>query len=88
MHIALVSDLDTSAMGIVERTTLRLRQWKAKLLAEPSPAVEVEAPDADESQIKGGSRKDENKREIATEMEYAKRNKINREVLRREMAGH
>ena len=44
-QLALIKDIDTSNMGRIQRTTLKLRQWKAKMLAEPHPVVEVEIPD-------------------------------------------
>ena len=42
IRLALVSDIDKSGMSTISRTLLKARQWKAKLLAEPAPMVEVE----------------------------------------------
>ena len=42
--IARISEVDTSQMGRIDRTIIKLRKWKAKLLAEPPPVVEVSVP--------------------------------------------
>eukprot|EP01138_Halocafeteria_seosinensis_P002469 gb/GECG01002526.1/.p1 GENE.gb/GECG01002526.1/~~gb/GECG01002526.1/.p1 ORF type:complete len:332 (+),score=43.84 gb/GECG01002526.1/:1-996(+) len=42
IHVALASSVNTQAMSRLDRTKLKLRQWKAKLLAEPPPLVEIE----------------------------------------------
>ena len=42
IKLASMVNLDTSNMKRVEFAKLKLRQWKAKLLAEPPPVVEVE----------------------------------------------
>ena len=41
IQIARISEIDTSAMSTLDRTIMKLRQWKAKLLAEPPPVVKV-----------------------------------------------
>ena len=41
MKLALASDIDKSALSNVAKATLKLRQWKATLLAAPPPLVEV-----------------------------------------------
>ena len=45
MKLAKISDLDTSHMSSIDRTVIRLRKWKARLLAEPTPVVAVSLPE-------------------------------------------
>ena len=45
LHIAQIRELDTSQMTTIDRAIIKLRQWKAKLLAEPPPVVAVSAPE-------------------------------------------
>ena len=45
MQIARISDLDTSQMSPIDRAMIKLRKWKAKILAEPPPVVAVSLPE-------------------------------------------
>ena len=47
MKIARTSDIDTSKMSTIDRTIIKLRQWKARILAEPPPVVEIRCSDAE-----------------------------------------
>lgn len=46
LHIARLRDIDTSAMATIDRTIIKLRQWKARLLAEPPPVVAIASLDS------------------------------------------
>ena len=45
VHLARIDDIDTSGMKIADRAVLKLRKWKAVLLAEVPPMVEVKRTD-------------------------------------------
>eukprot|EP01138_Halocafeteria_seosinensis_P006371 gb/GECG01006513.1/.p1 GENE.gb/GECG01006513.1/~~gb/GECG01006513.1/.p1 ORF type:complete len:1720 (+),score=191.95 gb/GECG01006513.1/:1-5160(+) len=52
IRLALASKVDTSSMGTVDRSILKLRQWKAKIMGELPPMVEVQVDGEDESEGK------------------------------------
>ena len=41
VKVAMISDVDVSDMSKLSRTRLKLRQWKAAILAQPTPLVEI-----------------------------------------------
>eukprot|EP01138_Halocafeteria_seosinensis_P007584 gb/GECG01007752.1/.p1 GENE.gb/GECG01007752.1/~~gb/GECG01007752.1/.p1 ORF type:complete len:1247 (+),score=146.21 gb/GECG01007752.1/:1-3741(+) len=55
LRVASVMDLETSEMKQIDRIRIQLRLWKAKLLAEPPPLVEVEVRNVATDTNHGGS---------------------------------
>eukprot|EP01138_Halocafeteria_seosinensis_P006439 gb/GECG01006582.1/.p1 GENE.gb/GECG01006582.1/~~gb/GECG01006582.1/.p1 ORF type:complete len:1176 (+),score=175.91 gb/GECG01006582.1/:1-3528(+) len=45
LQVAVAADVNTGHLERLERAQLRLRQWKARLLAEPPPLIQVESSD-------------------------------------------
>eukprot|EP01138_Halocafeteria_seosinensis_P014340 gb/GECG01014641.1/.p1 GENE.gb/GECG01014641.1/~~gb/GECG01014641.1/.p1 ORF type:complete len:1200 (+),score=146.13 gb/GECG01014641.1/:1-3600(+) len=44
MHVAVAANVDTGQLRLLDRAFLKLRQWKARLLAEPPPLVQIGMP--------------------------------------------
>eukprot|EP01138_Halocafeteria_seosinensis_P015526 gb/GECG01015844.1/.p1 GENE.gb/GECG01015844.1/~~gb/GECG01015844.1/.p1 ORF type:complete len:805 (+),score=79.24 gb/GECG01015844.1/:1-2415(+) len=42
LQVAVAADVDTTQLRHLDRTRLKLRHWKARLLAEPPPLIQVE----------------------------------------------
>ena len=45
LQIARINDIDTTQMSTIDRTIIKLRQWKAKLLSELPPVVAISVPE-------------------------------------------
>ena len=52
MQIARISQIDTSKLGTMDRTIIKLRQWRAKLLAGAPPVVVVNVPEEVKKRLK------------------------------------
>eukprot|EP01138_Halocafeteria_seosinensis_P009785 gb/GECG01009996.1/.p1 GENE.gb/GECG01009996.1/~~gb/GECG01009996.1/.p1 ORF type:complete len:192 (+),score=27.60 gb/GECG01009996.1/:1-576(+) len=87
VRVALASSVNTEDISRLNRTRLKLRQWKAKLLAEPPPLVEIEFNSNNsteaasefetESKCEGAcidKPKDHALKRRAAQLEFAKRN--------------
>ena len=79
MRIAVVSDIDTSTLGSIDRTIIKLRQWKAKLLNEPPPVVEISVSGRELSHTAGESEAAKKQRQVqgslATSLRFAPKGK-------------
>ena len=80
LSLARIEDLDTSEMRVVDRSILKLRQWKAKLLAEPPPLVEVEEENKAEHEMAPVHTKS-----IIRRLEFAKRQGSDRNIINSEI---
>ena len=75
IQIARVSDLDTSQMSAIDQTVIKLRQWKARLFAEPPPVVAVSL--REESDLENLNKKASNESEhnlskkLVSQLEFA-----------------
>ena len=88
MQIARISQLDTSQMSIVDRTIIKLRVWKAKLLAEPAPVVEISVPQEVQKDIKKLSNHNLRKtsKGLVSQLKFARRRENGRAAVSDEIA--
>eukprot|EP01138_Halocafeteria_seosinensis_P004927 gb/GECG01005038.1/.p1 GENE.gb/GECG01005038.1/~~gb/GECG01005038.1/.p1 ORF type:complete len:394 (+),score=48.41 gb/GECG01005038.1/:1-1182(+) len=93
VRVALASSIPTGDMSTFDRTVLKLRQWKAKLLAEPPPLVEVQfhtsrtvgSESKPETESKCDTDHVPNPKDHAAQLDFAKRTQaLNRDTLVRE----
>ena len=93
MQIAVVSDLDTSSLSTLNRTIIKLRQWKARVLNEPPPVVEVNITDTACASMRKGEREVEKKQRQITQnlvgsLRFAKGKEDNLFTIQNEVARH
>ena len=80
VQIAKASEVDTSLMSTIDRTIIRLRQWKARILAEPPPVVTISVPDEPTT-----NSTEETKPKLASQFEFANRLEYGRNVTNHEI---
>ena len=89
MQIARISQVDTSQMKMVDRTIIKLRVWKAKLLAEPAPVVEISVPEEMQKDIKkldNNHNPFETSKRLVSQLEFAHRRENGRTAVSVEIA--
>ena len=84
LRLAKVEDIDTSQMKLVDRTVLKLRKWKASLLAEAPPLVEVHASQPNTT----GSNQEARRKAFAQRLAFANKQGGDRSVIDREAQSH
>ena len=85
LQLARIEDIDTSGMKLIERSVLKLRKWKAFILAEAPPMVEVEAENKAES---GPSTNPLRRDSFIRRLAYAKKVGGDRSVIDSEARSH
>eukprot|EP01138_Halocafeteria_seosinensis_P008793 gb/GECG01008987.1/.p1 GENE.gb/GECG01008987.1/~~gb/GECG01008987.1/.p1 ORF type:complete len:297 (+),score=34.31 gb/GECG01008987.1/:1-891(+) len=76
--VASIFDVDTTSMGRGNRAWLQLRKWKATLLAEPPPLLEIELESSSKDEVASDSSLTmQNPTITATRLDFAKRNMHN-----------
>ena len=84
LRLAKIEDIDTSQMKLVDRTVLKLRKWKASLLAEAPPLVEVHA----RRRHTTGSNQEARREAFAQRLAFANKQGGDRSVIDREVRSH
>lgn len=87
IQVAKISDLDTSKMAVIDRAVIKLRKWKAKILAEPPPVVVVSLPEGSDNEnlntkpTGSGDNGCNISNNLASQLEFAANRRENDEIM-------
>ena len=88
IQLARIEDIDTSRMKLIDRSILKLRKWKAFILAEVPPMVEVETHRVTESEPNPSCTNPVRREALIQRLAYAKKVGGDRSVIDSEAQSH